>query len=40
MTAMHITDNTTLIAAARSLAPQIQAYRDEIERRRRLPVQR
>jgi alkylation response protein AidB-like acyl-CoA dehydrogenase len=38
MTTMHTTDSTTLIAAARSLAPQIRAARDEIERSRRLPA--
>lgn len=37
MITMHSTDNTTLIAAARSLAPQIRACRDEIERSRSLP---
>lgn len=35
---MYATDSTTLIAAARSLAPQIRAYRDEIERNSCLPA--
>jgi alkylation response protein AidB-like acyl-CoA dehydrogenase len=38
MTTMHTPDSTTLITAARNLAPQIRAYRDEIERSRRLPA--
>jgi alkylation response protein AidB-like acyl-CoA dehydrogenase len=38
MTTMHTTDSTTLIAAVRSLAPQIRAARDDIERSRRLPA--
>jgi alkylation response protein AidB-like acyl-CoA dehydrogenase len=38
MTTMHTTDSTTLLAAVRSLAPQIRAAREDIERSRRLPA--
>lgn len=37
MTTTQITDSTTLIATAQSLAPQIRACRDQIERDRCLP---
>ena len=38
MTAMPTTDSARLIETARSLAPEIRGYRDEIERSRRLPA--